>query len=1021
MVLLCAAQPAYAQTPAAVTADNSAVQSTAPATLGSDAPPPSITQTAADAPAVKDGQNEIVVTGSLIARPDYKADSPIVSVSKEAITNTGQVTVESALTQLPQFTGGFGQSNTSSTGTGLNGGQSYATLRGLGSKRTLLLLDGKRLQPSNPDGSVDLNIIPDALIANVEVITGGASTAYGSDATAGVVNFRLKHDLKGLTVSSQIGTTNYGDGNTYRFTATGGGRFSDDRGRAVISLDYSQRNRAKRSERPWYSNRLPQTGNAASANGSASFTGNEPTLAAVNAIFVGKYGTVPLVTNNGSKTFSGGAQIGFNTDGTLFTANGVPALNFRVPQTDDAYLVDSGNTIYGPSQQLKFGFTGGDLQTDMKRYSAFGRVDYDLTDDISVYSQFMYTTYKERAIVNTTLSNNIYLQNIPYNNPFLPADFSAILASRANPTADFQFAKAYNAIGNRFQGYQYNVWQFMLGATGKIGIKDWTWEIYADKSSSDFTNTQSGGLSLSRVNKLVYDPTGGTELCDGGLNLFGNFPISASCAKYIERDTLNTTHLSQKIASGTMQGELFKLPAGELRFAVGADYRSNSFSYQPDGALDQPDGTSDIIGFAALRHSSGEDATKEFFAELLVPILKDLPLVKEFNVNLGYRYSDYDSIGGASTYKADFDWSVNRAIRLRGGYNRAIRAPSVGELFAPVSSGSISIGNPGKGLVTGDPCDVRSSFRLGPDAAKVRQLCLAQGIAPSVVDGFIGTAQVFPLTGGNPSLTEETADTYSLGAVLSSPFDQPLLRNAQFSIDWYNIKISNAIGVLSIVQSVQYCFNVNNSNPTYDPNNYYCKLIGRDPSGAVGPQSQQPLQNLGAFKVSGIDFQFDWRGNLEDMGLPSNAGSLSFRTVVSYLNTFKIQLLPGAPTFNYAGTIGASVETNAGITHPKWKANTMLTYSRDSFSLGITWRFIDKMKYYTVVTSPTTSPPGVAAYHLFDLNARYTLPWGIDAHAGISNVFNRRPPSYSSTPETYDASTYDVVGRSFFLSLSKSF
>ncbi len=968
----------------------------------------------------EDAREDIVVTGSLIARPDYKANSPIVSVTKEALEGTGQITVERALSQLPQFTGGFGQNNSGSTGTGLNGGQSYATLRGLGSKRTLLLMDGKRLQPSNPDGSVDLNTIPEALIGNIEVITGGASTTYGSDATAGVVNFRLRRDFTGLTLNGQYGLTNYGDGATYRLTSTFGGNFANDRGRAVISLDYSKRDRAKRRERPWFSDRTPQTGNAASYHGSAVFTGNEPTLASVNSVLA-SYGVRPLVVSNGSLRYSGGAQIGFNTDGTLFTANGVPALNFREPQTDDAYLVDSGNTIYGPSQQMKFGFTGGDLQTDMERYQFFGRANYEISDDIDAFGQFNYTTYDQSSIVNTTLSNNVYLQSIPVTNPFLPADLRRILATRSNPTADFQFHKAFNAIGNRGQGFSYDVWQVMGGLSGKVGVGDLTWEIYGSTSSSKFDNTQTGGLSLRRVNQLTYSRTGGTDICQGGLNLFGNLPISASCAEYIKRDTLNTTEMRQDVVQGTVQGSLFDLPAGKVRFAIGESWRKNSFKYKSDDALDQPDGTSDIIGFSVLRSSAGAVDVGEIFGELLVPLLQDIPAIKQLNLDLGYRFSNYSSIGSAHTYKADVDWEVMTSLRLRGGYNRSIRAPSVGELFAPISTGSISIGNPGANVVSGDPCDVRSSFRAGPNSAQVRALCLSQGIAESTYSGFIGTQQIFPLTGGNPDLEEETADTWSVGAVIDSPFTDPMFSRMQLSVDYYKINVTDAIGVLSVVQSVQNCFNVGGTNPTYDRNNYYCTLLARSPQGPLEPPTTQPLLNLGSFGVSGVDVQFDWRMPLSGVGMSDGAGNVNLRTVVSYLDSFDIQALPTSSTINYAGTIGASVETNAGITHPKWKSNTSLTWSNEGASFGITWRFIDKMKFFTAVTAPATAPPGISAYHAFDLSASYVLPYDIGFRAGVTNVFNKAPPSYGSTPETYDASTYDTVGRYFFTSLTKKF
>ncbi|WP_232492726.1 TonB-dependent receptor plug domain-containing protein [Novosphingobium kaempferiae] len=978
---------------------------------------------AQDAPAEENVAEEIVVTGSLIARPDYKANSPIVSVGEEQIEATGQLTVERALSQMPQFAGGLGQSNTSTTSTGLSGGQAYATLRGLGSKRTLILLDGKRMQPSNPDGSVDLNTIPEAVIGNIEVITGGASTAYGSDATAGVVNFRLKSNITGLNIKSQTGISNYGDGRNFRISAVAGGNFDDGRGRAFVALDYSKRDRAKRRQRPWYPDRTTETGNAANPYGSALFTGNEPTLAAVNSVFAGQYGYAPFVASNGSRLYSGGAQIGFNNDGTLYTANNAPVVNFKGVETDDAYFVSSGNSIFGPAQQFKFGFTGGDIQSEMERYSAMGRADYDLTDDISAFAQFNYTTYSQYSIVNTTLSNNVYLQNIPYNSYFVPDDLRTILASRADPTADFQFYKAWNAIGNRGQTYDYDVWQFMAGLNGKLGIGDLTWEFYGSRSSSNFRNGQTGGLSLSRMEALLASPTGGLGNCTD-FNIFGNLPISDACAEYVKRDTLNTTRMEQDIVSATMQGGLFKLPAGDVRFALGASYRKNSFTFKADDALNQPDGTSDIIGFSVLRSSGGSVNVKELFAEMLVPVLHDLPLVQQFNLDLGYRYSDYNSIGGAHTYKADFDWQVFDELRLRGGYNRSIRAPSVGELYAPISTGSSSIGQAARTVLAGDPCDYRSSYRAGANEAQVRALCIAQGMTASTygdsTSGFVGTSQIFPLTGGNPDLNEETADTWSFGAVLNSPFTSPILSGMSMSVDWYNIKISDAIGILAVSQSVQYCFNADgSSNPTYDVNNYYCQLLSRAPEGTLEPPTSQPLLNLGTFEVQGIDVQFDWRLGLDDIGIAS-PGTLRFRSVVSYLDKFKVQNLPGGPTYDYSGTIGFTIESDAGISHPKWKANTTLGYSDDQFDASLVWRFIDKMDHSNSVTS-ASAPKGIAAYHAFDFNLGFQFEGDVSLRAGVTNIFNKAPPSYSNTPATYDASTYDVLGRNFFMSLSKQF
>lgn len=956
---------------------------------------------------------DIIVTGSRIARPDYVSNSPIVSLSQQALENTGRLTVEKALSEMPQFTGAFGQGNGGSTSTGLNGGQAYASLRGLGAKRTLLLLDGRRMQPSNPDGSVDLNTIPEALVGNIEVITGGASTSYGSDATAGVVNFKLRK-VEGLELNGRYGVSDYGDGASYRLTGMLGSDFADNRGSAMIMVDYSKRDRAMQYKRDYYRVRSMTPGLSTIPQGTALFGSNTPSLAAVNSVFVGGYGTRPL-TGNAAGRYTG--QIGFNTDQTLFSASGVPVLNFRDPETDVAYIVGTPN-----NQQLNFGYTGSSLQSDLDRYTVFGKVDYELTDAIKSWVQFSYTNYSSRGITNPTLASNVYGLSIPTTNPFISPDFASILASRGNPGADFTFYKAFNLLGDRIQEYRYDVYQVTGGFNGQLGIKDWTWDLYGSFSRAKFENEQWGGASASALRSLLYSPSGGKDLCAGGFNPFGNLIPSQSCIDYISRRTLNTNELKQRLVEGTIQGALFSLPAGEVRFAAGAGYRWNWYGFQPDMQLSMPDGTSDILGYSVLRAASGSVSAKELFAELLVPVLKDVPAIEELNLDLGYRYSDYNSIGGVHTYKADVDWKVFGGLRLRGGYNRAIRAPSVGELYAPVSTGSQAIGSPTATTTNGDPCDVRSSFRRGADAANVRQLCLAQGVPASIIDSYqLGTAQVFALTGGNPDLHEETADTFSAGAVIQSPFDTPLLSRMSLSVDWYKIKIKDAIGPLSIAQAFPFCFNAGGNNPGFDPGNYYCSLIKRNGANGVPLNPFQPLLNLGTFNVQGIDVQFDWKIGLEDLGIGGDPGSLSLNAAVSYLDKFEIQALPGAPVYDYAGSIGTGVESTAGTAHPRWKTITSLTYEKGPAAIGFRWRYIDSMKASAVVVSPNATNRGVESYNVFDLNARVDTPFGAELQVSITNLFNKKPPQVGDTEGNFDAQNYDVIGRYFSFGINTKF
>ena len=997
-----AAGTAFAQTATPTAANPTPAAEQAQAEGG--APPPS---------------SEIVVTGSRIQRPDYVATSPIISISQDTFQNTGRVTLERSLSQLPQFSGSFGAANAGSTSTGLNGGQSYASLRGLGPKRTLILLDGRRLQPSNPDGSVDLNIIPEALIENVEVITGGASTTYGSDATAGVVNFRLRRNFTGLEINSNYGFSDYGDGQQFKVSGSYGKNFAEDRGNAVFSLDYTKRGRAYQYKRPsYFLARTPtQAGTSTLPEGNVLFGSNTPTIAAVNGVFA-KYGFANAFSGTGAVPRYTG-QIGFNQDGTVFSNLTTRVLNFRDPQTDLAYIATTGAN----SQQVNFGYPDSSIQADLKRYNAFGRIEYKITDSIKAFVQGSYTNYTSVGVSNPTLASNVYALAAPVTNPFIPADFRTILASRAAPNADMILYKAFNLAGPRYQGYKYEVWQGIAGLSGNLGIKDWTWDVYGAISRAHFENSQTGGVSASATRTLLYAADGGRSICSGGLNLFGDFTPSQQCIDYVKRRTVNTNTLKQRTVEGNVQGGLFNWWGGEVRFAAGADYRYNSYKFVSDPGFNQ-NGASDILGYSVLLPASGAVNTKEVYGELLVPLVQDLPFIKKMSLDLGYRYSNYNSVGSVNTYKITGDWEVVREVRFRGGWNRAIRAPSVGELYAPVSTASVGIGTASATNVLGDPCDVRSSFRLGANGAQVRNLCLSQGVPGGIIDTYqLGTAQVFALNGGNPDLEEESADTYSAGVVLSSPFRTPLLSRISISVDAYKIKINKAIGPLSIAQGIQNCFNAGGNNTTYSASNYYCSLIGpRNASTGVPINPTQPLLNLGQYTVQGVDFQLDWRFNLRDAGLP-DIGSFAFNTAITYLDKFKIQALPGGVTYDYAGAIGSGgqIDATSGLAHPKWKTVTSGTYSIGIFSAGVVWRFMDKMKDASLVVTPTSTTPGVPKYNVFDFNARVMTPLGLELRAGVTNAFNKKPPIVGGQLNSFDSQDYDILGRYWFFGITQKF
>lgn len=976
--------------------------------------PENVPASAGSAEGTAEGGGEIIITGSRIARPDYVAESPILSFNKETFENTGRATLEQSLSTLPQFSGSFGANNAGSTSTGLNGGQSYVSLRGLGPQRTLILLDGRRLQPSNPNGSIDLNIIPEGLIDSTEIITGGASTTYGSDATAGVVNFHLRKNFTGVEVKSNYGVSDYGDGQQFKIGAIGGLKFNEDRGSVMLGFEYTNRGRAYQNVRPFYLTRTPtQAGTSTLPQGNVLFGANTPTVAAVNGVFA-RYGIANAVGTTGRYT----GQLGFNQDGTLFTNLFRQVLNYRDPETDLAYIARTP-----ASQQINFGFPDSSIQANLKRYTGFGKAEYQLTDSIKAFAQFGYTHYTSVGITNPTLASNVYALAAPVSNPFIPGDLRTILASRTTPGADFILYKAFNIAGPRYQGYKYDVWQGTTGLSGDVGISDWTWDLYGSVSQAKFDNYQTGGVSASAVRSLLYAPDGGRSICAGGLNLFGDFMPSQACIDNISRRTNNTNDLKQRTVEGNVQGKILSWWAGDIRFAAGADYRYNSFNFKSD-PLFNVNGASDVLGYSVLLPTGGSINTKEVYGELLVPVLRDLPLVRRMSLDLGYRYSDYNTVGGVTTYKISGDWEVFSALRFRGGYNRAIRTPSVGELYAPVSTASVGIGTATATSTLGDPCDVRSSFRQGSNAGAVRSLCLAQGVPTGVIDTYqLGTAQVFALNGGNPDLKEETANTYSAGAVITSPFNHPLVRKITVSVDAYKIQIKDAIGPLAIGQAIQNCFNIGANNPTFSASNYYCSLIGpRNSSTGVPINPSQPLLNLGQYTVQGIDIQADWKFDFADLGLGDN-GSLALNTAVSYLDKFKIQSLPGGPTYDFAGRIGTAgrIDETSGQAHPRWKAVTSATYSRGIASIGVVWRHIDAMKDASTASNPASTTPGVPKYDVYDFNFRINTGFNSTIRGGVTNAFNKKPPILQGLFNSFDAQNYDTIGRYFFIGITQRF
>jgi iron complex outermembrane recepter protein len=1021
--------------PAALRTASGAEIDTEPSTLAkaslSDDPPQSTPEPATTANA--DSQvAEVVVTGSRIASRNAKSDSPLASVGAEQIAATGQVSLDSALGQMPQFSGAQGQTEVGDVqgSTGFQGGQSYSDLRGLGPQRTLVLLDGQRLVPTNPNGAVDLNLIPMALIESVDVITGGASAVYGSDAIAGVVNFRLRTDFQGAQVSYQHGASTHGGGEEDSVSALLGGNFDDHRGNAVIDLEYNERAAITGADRPFFSNYLNfSRGVARGPEGifSAGELGGTIPTSAVNAILAQYPGTTPI---SGTGNYPG--YVGINNDGTLFTsrAPGNCAQNYRGPvgQVPGLHITPDCSSVEAYLGPYFF------AQTPMQRYNMFSRVTYDVTDTIQAYGQlnFMHSTSQDTNAAAFVGPGKFFY--VPQNNPYVTGNpaLQALLAARTNPSAGpLEMEDWTTSMGPRIESFDYNDYQLTTGLKGSIGVADLKWNVFGSYGQTLFTNNEANNISLPAIENVLYGTanylgSSGNNCTGYAWNPLGGQPMSKGCLEYVTGTAKNTNQITQKYFEGDLSGTVWKLPEGDLKFAVGADYRGDSFTYRADPSLNPAFNVmpapfpSNIISpsYDLISSTGGAQDVREVYLELLAPLLTDRPFAKDLSVDIGGRHSQYDLFGGTNTWKADLHWQVDDAIMFRGGFNRAIRAPSLQELYNPTVQAQDSI--------SGDPCEYNSSYRTGANAARVAALCQAQGIPAAVLPSYTyGLNSANGIITGNTALKPEVANTYSLGFVLTPRFDAALARDLGVSVDYYHIKLEGAIAGVTLDAILQSCFNANGSNPTYSQSNFYCQQITRDPTTGAIVLGKEFSLNVGSYITDGLDVDWHWGVNLQDIGLPAGAGRIKLQSYISYLRSLTVSGVPAVPSLNYAGSIGDTATAIAAdgssvsdLSHPKWKANTTLGYAVGPFSAGLHWRFLSSM--HDLMDGPGSSDPGVPAYSYFDLDAHWHPIDNIEVTAGVSNLSDKGPPRVAGAPLLTDAATYDVIGRTYYVGLKAS-
>lgn len=923
---------------------------------------------AQDASAEEAAEEEgvILVTGSRIARPDLDTAAPIAVVDSEEFTLSGAINVENVINTLPQVIPG-----TTSFSNNPGGGVSTLNLRGLGATRTMVLVNGRRWMFFDPQQIVDLNTIPSFLLDGVDVVTGGASAVYGSDAIAGVVNFRLMN-VDGLIVGGQTNITGEGDGARYEAYAALGGEIGD-RGHATVYGEYYKRESVFQGDRDF----------SFAAQGDNFPTGSNTSTGLVP----GGSSTTP--DGRFTSTYSSGAT-GVCPAGNVFCG---PA---------GAYYATPGQSRVRTGADLYNYAPANYLMVPQERYLLGGYADYEFIDG--------HTAYTEVSFVNNLVANELaatpvtgtFQVNIAAVTPFISAsDVAALtqldgIATTGNTVGDgivpLSVQRRVIETGSRNSLDERNAFRALFGARGEI-TSNLNYDLYYSYARTRNSNVQAGNISRSAFQA-------GLNGTAPAINIFGPNTLTPDMVDQISILAQNGEISELQVLSGAVSGWLgnFGWGGDDIGFAVGGEYRKMASEFIPDTALS----SGDVIGFNAGDSTSGAYDVKEAFAEVRLPIAGDMPGIHDLEINLAGRYSDYslEAVGGTWSYAAGLTWAPIRDITLRGQYQRAVRAPNVGELF-----GGQAVGFP----AATDPC----AQAYAASDATVRALCVATGVPA----GSVGTStlqinpQIQGTFGGNPDLEEETSDSWTAGIVFTPGF----FPGFNMTLDWYNITVDNVISTLGggLNNSLDLCYNV-----IQDINSQYCQAFvgSRNALGQFDGVNPPAIlnANVGKLEVEGIDLGLDYTTGLGFDALGDEA-----RLNLSFLGTYTIanDLTPVADLPDQinecAGQFGI---LSCGDPTPEFKWTSRATFIAGPLTSSIRWRHLSSvdddnagLNYFVDV---------IPSYDLFDLALSYEVGENLTLSGGINNLFNDYPTVLGTNQEQANTfpGTYDVIGRDFFVS-----
>ena len=931
-----------------------------------------------EATAAADEGDLIIVTGSRIARRNVETAAPVAVVPEEEFELSGTVNVENVVNTLPQVVPGF-TSNSNNPGTGT----ATLNLRGLGSARTLVLVNGRRWMFYDAAQVVDLNTIPSFLLDSVDVVTGGASAVYGSDALAGVVNFRMR-EVQGAEIGGQIAATQEADGYSYELHGAIGTDFADGRGQVTAYAEYFKRESVFQGDRAFSNFAL----------------GGETSGADLQ-----QFGSSTL-PNGVIRYFGDG-----DTTGTDFEPNAAVVFdnepgNFRT-RTGDLYNYAPVNFLQIPQERFLFG----------------GAADYEWIDGgHEIYSEISFINNRVATELAATPVTGTFSVDLDTVRPFLNAgDFNQLVqidnsepgADGGDGVLDLFLQRRVVETGSRNSLDERNAFRVLGGLRGPIN--DFlNYDAYYMFARTRNSNIQAGNISRSAFQR-------GLDGTDPAINIFGPGTLTTDMVDQISIIAQNGDISSLEVMTGNVNGTFGDFAIGTAEpvgFALGGEWRRVAAEFIPDTALS----SGDVIGFNAGNATQGDYTVRELFGELNVPM--EFGGMRVELTGAG-RYSDYslDRVGGVWTYAGGIEVMPMDGLTLRGQYQHAIRAPNVGELF-----GGTSIGFPG----ATDPC----SQATAATNATLRDLCIQSGVPA----GNVGSpaiqlnTQIPALFGGNPELQEEVSDSWTAGVVLQPVFVPGLTITA----DWYDIEIDNAISTISLATAFDLCF-----NQAQDPNAPACTpffngTTQRAGNGAYVTAAPPVLggQNVATIATSGLDLQVSYGTSVPFSFLSDGDSNFNMSFLGTYTDKADFIAFPGSDTVTCAGEFGAE----CGEPTPKWKWTSRFSWIDGPLTTSVRWRHLsavdddDPSVDYAAFNGTET----ISAYDIFDLTFSAEVMERYTVSLGVNNLFNTLPgtPEFdgvqvSNNPKnllgdnqeqanTYP-STYDVLGRRFFLAVEAKF